>query len=1524
MILPRQIEFHQPPPCDRQTVDSDSVQPFFLQDNQPFQALFAAALDAMIIMDDQGYYLHVNPAACALFGLLPQDLSGCTLRDFTPSGFDFDLSWHSWLAQGQISDQVRLIRPDHEVRDLEYVAQANFWAYYHLLIFRDVTERKVTPEAVQHHISNQDISLSPFQSHFTPTQPSEAEGRFQQLTRHLPGVIYQFRLLPNGQSYFPYASDGLRDIYGVAPDAVREDSAAVFESVHPEDLPRVTQTILESGKQLTPWHCEYRICHPNGRVIWVLGHSTPQPEPDGSISWYGYVRDVTEIKAREKALQISESKFRNLIDNLNDMVFIIDPDGTFSYVSPTFESIIGYLSPDLLHRSFAEFVHPEDLGICINAFERSLQKEKIRGLEYRVLHKNGHYYWHSTNVSALLDDQGQVIAALGIARYIHDQKQADIAVRESHIRLQLALDTTGTGTWDWNMQTNEMVFSNNQWKKFLGYDAEEILDPDELTWGNRVHSEDQTQMYHELEKHIQRETEIYENEHRIRCKDGSYKWNLVIGKIVEWDDKNNPVRFIGLHSDVSDRKANELALFELTEQLQKAQKVAHLGNWSIDVSTQKLTWSDEVFRTFGMNPDQPEPSWTEHLEQIYPDDRAFLQARVREAQAGIPQNFDIRILRPDGEVRYINVRAELEFQENQVVRMFGTTMDITERARTENELDQSRELLRTILDALPQSVVWKDRHSVVLGCNQAFVNAFNGSNPEEFVGKTDDDFCLSPEEATHYKNCDRDVMMSDRPLLKLIETVQNPDGSKIWVETTKIPLHDRTGQVMGIVAIFEDITDRIQAEAALRTSEEKLRSLFELCPLGIILNDIQGQFLEANAAASTITGYTLAELNQLSYWDLTPEEYNEAEEFQLDLLQTTKRYGPYQKEYIHKQGHRVPVELIGLKIEGSDGRQYIWSILADITARKAAEKALQDSEVQTRALLEAIPDMMLRYSRDKVFLDYKCSPQMTPLVPPEQFLSKTIYEILPEFLAQPTAQLIETTLKTQQMQLFEYELVMPEGVRNYEARFSLCGEDVLSIIRDITDRKQAEVRLQALLKRTQLLNHISTEIRNTLDLDTILQNAVNAIFAELEVDICTFVWYHPDTDPHTLEVVKEQKNPQLESWLGSYSMDNYPQLIEQILEGKIYRLDPVADSSDQPLKTWCQQAGLGTYLILPIHTAGVQMGGLEMGRIASDRPWRDDELELLHSIGTQVAIAIYQAQLYQDSQAKSQELQQAYRELQDTQVQLIQAEKMSSLGQLVAGVAHEINNPVSFIYGNLTYASDYTDKLLELIQLYQQSYPRPLNEITEFIEEMELDFLISDFPKIINSMKNGASRIRDIVKSLRTFSRLDEADLKAVDLHENLDSTLMILHNRLKGHGRVPEIQVIKHYGNLPLVECYSSLLNQVFMNLLMNAIEAIEERRNRLTPESLSDYVGCITVRTGLLLPNRVLIAIQDNGIGMKRLVQEKVFNPFFTTKAIGKGTGMGLSTSYQIVTENHQGTLRFSSTEGVGAEFAIELPLK
>lgn len=290
---------------------------------------------------------------------------------------------------------------------------------------------------------------------------------------------------------------------------------------------------------------------------------------------------------------------------------------------------------------------------------------------------------------------------------------------------------------------------------------------------------------------------------------------------------------------------------------------------------------------------------------------------------------------------------------------------------------------------------------------------------------------------------------------------------------------------------------------------------------------------------------------------------------------------------------------------------------------------------------------------------------------------------------------------------------------------------------------------------------------------------------------------------------------------------------------------------------------------------------------------------------------------------KTEELERTLKQLQATQMQLIQAEKMSSLGQLVAGIAHEINNPVNFIYGNIQCATDYASNLVELIQLYQEYYPSPPPAISNFAKNMDLEYVINDYSQLLISMKTGATRIRDIVKSLRTFSRLDEADLKEIDIHENLESTLVILQNRLNGWAGNPEIKVQKNYGNLPLVECYGGLLNQVFMNLLVNSIDAIEQQRESLEPTEKLDYQGQITITTAITSENQVLISIQDNGAGMSPQVQEKIFNPFFTTKPVGKGTGMGLAISYQIVTKNHQGDLQCFSTLGNGTEFRMELPI-
>ncbi|MEH2415996.1 sensor histidine kinase [Nostoc sp.] len=290
--------------------------------------------------------------------------------------------------------------------------------------------------------------------------------------------------------------------------------------------------------------------------------------------------------------------------------------------------------------------------------------------------------------------------------------------------------------------------------------------------------------------------------------------------------------------------------------------------------------------------------------------------------------------------------------------------------------------------------------------------------------------------------------------------------------------------------------------------------------------------------------------------------------------------------------------------------------------------------------------------------------------------------------------------------------------------------------------------------------------------------------------------------------------------------------------------------------------------------------------------------------------------LLTEKEQRATELQQALTQLHSTQQQLVQTEKMSSLGQLVAGVAHEINNPVNFIHGNITYINSYSKDLLKLVQAYQAHYPNPPQTLQATLDDVDLDFLNQDLPKILQSMKVGTQRIREIVLSLRNFSRLDESEFKAVNVHEGIDNTLLILQHRLKAIPESPAIEVVKDYSQLPLVECYPGQLNQAFMNILANAIDVLEESAQQTQP-------GKIWISTHVTADNRVQIAIADNGSGIPEIVRSRIFDPFFTTKAIGKGTGLGLSISYKIVIEKHHGKMWCDSTLGEGTKFMIEIPV-
>ncbi|MGK7922318.1 MAG: ATP-binding protein, partial [Trichodesmium sp.] len=340
-------------------------------------------------------------------------------------------------------------------------------------------------------------------------------------------------------------------------------------------------------------------------------------------------------------------------------------------------------------------------------------------------------------------------------------------------------------------------------------------------------------------------------------------------------------------------------------------------------------------------------------------------------------------------------------------------------------------------------------------------------------------------------------------------------------------------------------------------------------------------------------------------------------------------------------------------------------------------------------------------------------------------------------------------------------------------------------------------------------------------------------------------------------------------------------------------------------------------LCLPLKDRGQAIGILYLENNQITGAFTSERVEVLSLLCSQAAISLENAILYQQTQNYAQQLEQ-------TQLQLVQNEKMASIGQLVSGIAHEINNPVGFISGNLDYATEYIQDLIDLLELYQQGIDWNSQTTQAKIEEIELDYLLTDLPGLIESMKEGTERIAEISKSMRTFSRSDTTAKVAFNIHDGIDSTLLILRHRLKANEVRPEIKVVKNYGELPEVDCYPGQLNQVFMNLIANAIDALEESNSGKSFQEIKAAPNQITITTEIdSEKQQAIIRIRDNGMGMSEEVKDKIFGHLFTTKPVGKGTGLGLSISRQIVEEKHGGKITCSSKLGKGTEFMISLPI-
>ena len=736
-------------------------------------------------------------------------------------------------------------------------------------------------------------------------------------------------------------------------------------------------------------------------------------------------------------------------------------------------------------------------------------------------------------------------------------------------------------------------------------------------------------------------------------------------------------------------------------------------------------------------------------------------------------------------------------------------------------------------------------------------------------------------------------------------------GETVMVASRWQLQRDHRGQPSVKLEINLDITsqkaalhDRQQAQAQLQAQADFLQTIYEGVATLIFVVDVTEdqdfRLASWNAASESSTGISRTLIQGKTPEEVFGLEKGEEVRARYQVCVETEHSITYE-ELIPMQGNDQWWLTTCSPLRDHTGRIYrIVGSTVNITERKQAEAALRERNSLLRSILDSTPDVILvkDLQGKHVVLNQATADYFE--MPMAAIVGKDDRELFPPEIAIPLMELDQRVMTTGLTDHSEVNVSKAGQIQTYSGVRSPWRDEqgavrgMICIGRDITDRKQAEIALQQSkqqLEEAQRLAHIGSW--------------------DFAIASGTITWSDEVYCIHGL--IPGTSPPSYGDLLQMYHPDDrdifHDCVSRAISHGEPYQLEFRILRPDGEIR---YADGKGE-AVFDSEGKIVRLLGTIMD--ITDRKQIEIERQLAENALRESEAALRQ---------KADDLEKIVTELQRTQSQLVQSEKMSSLGQLVAGVAHEINNPVNFIFGNLTHAHEYIQDLLNLLELYQKHYPQPHAEIVSEAEAIDLEFLIEDLPKLLGSMKVGADRIQTIVRSLRNFSRMDEAEMKAVDIHEGLDSTLMILQNRLKDKPEHPAIEVIKDYGNLPLVECYAGQLNQVFMNILSNAIDALEERDKTRTFEQMKQHPSQIQIRTELTSSGKVRIRLIDNGPGMTEAVKAQITNPFFTTKPIGKGTGLGMSISYQIITDKHGGTLQCHSQPGEGAEFILEIPLK
>jgi PAS domain S-box-containing protein len=961
--------------------------------------------------------------------------------------------------------------------------------------------------------------------------------------------------------------------------------------------------------------------------------------------------------------------------------------------------------------------------------------------------------------------------------------------------------------------------------------------------------------------------------------------------------------------------------------------------------------SPGAFEVLGINADVLQIHADQILAQIHPLDQAtFDKTLDTSATTLTPWFWEGRYYKPDGKLRWLQTAARPQALPNGAIVWDGLLMDITnrkqaevaaiERAVMEQALADNETRFRTITATIPGALiqlrVQAGQYTVDFVSDR--IQDIAGLSPETIMANADTFFGrVHPIDHRRLQQT-LDGAVAQLQAWQFEGRIVTPSGEIRWWRIDATPVPQEQGGIV-FCGVMLDITARKTIEEAYQENERQLRMALHVSEMGVWTWD-----MASDQMVWTTEPGTLFEATAVSFCDNFASYLQNVHPSDRPLLQKAVNQALEQGEDYHIE-YRLVLgdgtirwvgERGGLWRDPDDIVLGLMGTVVDITNRKTADAALKESEERNRTLINNIPGAVYRCQADQSWTPLFQSDAIADITgyPVDHPIHQEDWRLIhPDDRAWVNEAIAQALDQHQPFEL-EYRIMHADGTIRWVQETGQpitdgTGTVILidGVLTDITQRKASETRLQELARREVLINRISTQIRESLELMPVLQTTVQTVRSQLSTDRVVVYRFRANW---TGEVVVEDVISPWHSTLGEIGTDNcFPEGLAANYEtGRVRAIPDIYEAGlDACHRQYLETLQVRANLIVPILIKKQLWGLLIAHECRGPRQWTEGEIELVLALAGQVGIAIGQADLYQQAtenaaRARQQaaDLEATLAELQRTQAKLVQTEKMSSLGQLVAGVAHEINNPVSFIDGNISHAWDYAQDLLRLVAQYQTTYPDPPKELAAFITEIDLAFLAADFPKLLESMRVGAERIKSIVTSLRTFSRMDEAEIKAVNIHDGLDSTIMILQHRLKAHGDRPAIQLHQCYADLPPVECYAGQLNQVFMNLISNAIDAIEDQIAAGEPPAPPE----ITITTQVVTRNQVRITIADNGPGIPDAIRRRIFEPFYTTKPIGKGTGIGLSISYQIVTERHQGTLDCESQPGHGTAFHITIPVQ